>query len=202
MNQQVLQLGRLAGLSAVVAALVATVALVNASAAEPAKPLKCPTNKPMVVNVSAKIENALDYGADGHVWALDASTHTIQIWHLGGDAYCVKVHDVGTSTTFAGLSPEGTGIVRAGVIASDLGTIYARIYGKFAPKRATTGDLGTFDLQCSQYGTCAVPYPDPRDFYFSSVEHSEYLSFEFTADANDCGTWHQSTSGDTGDIVC
>ena len=105
MNHYMLRLGRLAGLSAVVAAVLATISLVDAPAAT-VKPDSCPTNKPMVVNSYATFENAADYGADGHVWALDAATASIQIWHLGGDAYCAKVHVVGTSTTLAGLSPE------------------------------------------------------------------------------------------------
>jgi hypothetical protein len=201
MNKQMLRLGRLAGLSAVVAAVLATLSLVGASAA--VKPDSCPKNKPMVVNSYATFENAADYGADGHVWALDAMTASIRIWHLGGDAYCAKVHVVGTSTTFAGLSPEGTGTVRAGVVASADGTFYERIYGTFAPTVPTTGFIGNFDPQCQQDGTCAGgSLPGPEDLYFSSVHNVDFGVFEFTADAGACGTWFQSTSGDTGDIVC
>jgi len=201
MNHHMLRLGRLAGLSAVVAAVLATLSLVGASAA--VKPDSCPTNKPMVVNSYATFENAADYGADGHVWALDAMTASIRIWHLGGDAYCAKVHVVGTSTTFAGLSPEGTGTVRAGVVASADGTFYERIYGTFAPTVPTTGFIGNFDPQCQQDGTCAGgSLPGPEDLYFSSVHNVDFGVFEFTADAGACGTWFQSTSGDPGDIVC
>src|SRR2546423_217794 len=99
MDKQMLRLGRLAGLSAVVAAVLATISLVDAPAAT-VKPDSCPTNKPLIVDTYNTIKNAADYGADGHVWALDELTNTIQIWHLGGDAYCVKVHSFGTSTTF------------------------------------------------------------------------------------------------------
>src|SRR5438046_2719699 len=88
------RLGRLVGLSAVVAVVLATMSLVDASAA--VKPDSCRTDKPLVVDSYATYENAADYGADGHVWALDAATASIRIWHLGGDAYCAKVHVVGT----------------------------------------------------------------------------------------------------------
>lgn len=196
MNQTLL---RVAGPTAIVATL-ATVSLVNASAAT--KPDSCPTDKPPVVNVYNTFENAADYGADGHVWALDAGTNTIQIWRLGGDAYCVKYHAVGTSTTFAGQSPEGTGTVRAGVTASFDGTNYVRYYGRFAPKVATSGFIGNFDLQCSQDGTCTGPDASAGDLYFSSVRHKDFGAFAFTANAGSCGTWFQSSSGDTGDIVC
>ena len=195
------RLGTRARLGALgVVSLLAAVSLTNASAA--VKPDSCPTNKPLVVDSYATYENAADYGADGHVWALDAATAYIRIWRLGGDAYCVKVHTVGTSTTLAGLSPEGTGTVRAGVTASDDGFFYERVYGTFAPTVPTTGFIGNFDPQCQQDGTCAGSLPGPEDLYFSSVHNVDFGVFEFTADAGACGTWFQSTSGDTGDIVC
>jgi hypothetical protein len=189
------------------AVLVLVVGAVGASASGGAtstvvKPDSCPTNKPLVVDAHATIQNGLDYGADGHIWAQDDYTNTVQIWRLGGDAYCLKVHSVGTSTTFGGLSPEGTGTVRAGVTASFDGGWYERIYGTFAPTFPTTGLSGTFDLQCSQDGTCAGSGPSIESAYFSSVYHIDYGAFVFTADAGACGTWHQSSSGDTGDIVC
>jgi hypothetical protein len=200
--KQVPRLGRHAGLSAVDAVLVASVALVSASAAGTPKPDGCPTDKPLVVNSYNTITNAADYGADGHVWALDAMTNTIQIWHLGGDAYCVKVHSFGTSTTLAGVSPEGTGTVRAGVVASSDGGWYERINGTFAPIVPTTGFIGNIDSQCGQDGTCVNPLPGVAGIYFTSVQHDDFGAFNFTADAGVCGTWHQSASGDTGDIVC
>jgi hypothetical protein len=195
-----LRLGRLAGLSAVVAAVLAAVSLVNASAA--VKPDSCPTDKPLVVDSYLTGENDADFGVDGHVWALDAGTRSIQIWRLGGDAYCVKLHDVGTSTTFAGLSPEGTGTVSAGVRVSYDGTGYIRIYGRFAPTVPTTGLIGNFDLQCQQDGTCAGPSISVRRFYFSSVHSVDGGAYAYTYDGGACGTMVQSSSGDTGDIVC
>jgi hypothetical protein len=195
------RLGRLAGLSAVVAAMLATVSLVDGSAA--VNPDSCPTDKPLVVDASVNIKNTLDYGADGHVWALDAFTNSIQIWRLGGDAYCVKVHTVGTATTFGGLSPEGTGTVRAGVTASIDGTLYRRVYGRFAPTVPTIGLIGNYDAQCQQDGTCAAPLPGIGKLYFSSgFYHFDNGAYVFTADAGVCGTWFQSSEGDTGDIVC
>lgn len=188
-------------LCGVVVLTAAVATSVGASAANP-QPSGCPTNKPLVVNSYATYENALDYGADGHIWARDAATHYIQIWWLGGDSYCLKLRDVGTSTTFGGLSPEGTGTVRAGVTASFDGVVYARYNATFAPTVPTNGFIGNFDFQCDQEGNCADGVGFHDSFFFSSVHHSDYGSFSFTADAGACGTWHESSSGDTGDIVC
>jgi hypothetical protein len=199
MNHHMLRLGRLAVLSAVVAAVLATLSLVGASAA--VKPDSCPTDKPLVVDSHFTAENSADYGADGHVWALDAGTRFIKIWRLGGDAYCVYYHDVGTFTTFAGLSPEGTGTVPAGVTGTFDGTLYFRIYGTFAPTVPTTGFIDNFDAQCGQDGTCAGSIPSSR-VYFPSRHHIDVGAFTFAYDGGACGNWYGSNSGDTGDIVC
>ena len=160
------------------------------------------TDKPLVVNSYLTAENSSDTGPDGHVWALEAGTRSIQIWRLGGDAYCVQLHDVGNFTTFAGLSPEGTGTVSGGVTGSFDGTAYLRIYGRFAPTVATTGFIGNFDPQCQQDGTCTGPEPHLRGLYFSSIYHVDGGAFAISYDGGACGTWFQSNSGDTGDIVC
>ena len=202
MNQRMVRLGKLAGLSAVVAAVLATAALVDASAAT-VKPDSCPTDEQPVVDSYFTAENSADTGPDGHVWALDAGIRFIRIWRLGGDAYCVQFHEVGTFTTFAGLSPEGTGTVRAGVTGSFDGTTYFRDYGKFAPTVPTTGFLGNFDAQCQQDGTCAGDILHIRPSYFpSGFQHVDPGAFTITYNGGACGTWSQSNSGDTGDIVC
>jgi hypothetical protein len=193
------RLCRVAGLGALIAFLLAAVSLTNASAT--VKPDSCPTDKPLVVDSYFTAENSADYGADGHVWALDAGTRFIRIWRLGGDAYCVHYHDVGTFTTFAGLSPEGTGTVSGGVTGTFDGTLYFRVYGTFAPTVPTTGFIGNFDAQCQQDGTCAGSIPSSR-VYFSPRRYLDIGAFTATYDGGACGTWSQTNSGDTGDIVC
>jgi hypothetical protein len=201
MNQQIFRLGRLAGLSAVVAAVLATLSLVDASAA--VKPDSCPTDKPLVVDSYFTAENSADTGPDGHVWALDNGTRYLRIWRLGGNAYCLQIRDVGSFTTFAGLSPEGTGTVRGGVTGSFDGTSYLRVYGTFAPTVPATGFLGNFDAQCQQDGTCAAPILSIRRSYFpSGFKYVDPGAFTAAYDAGACGTWVQTNSGDTGDIVC
>ena len=201
MNRQTFRLGRLAGLSAVVAVAMATLWLVGASAAT--KPDSCPTDKPLVVDSYFTAENSGDYGADGHVWALDAGTRFIRIWSLGGDAYCLQIHDVGTFTTFAGLSPEGTGTVPAGVTGSFDSTSYLRAYGKFAPTAPTSGSIGNVDAQCQQDGSCANPLISIRASYFpAGYQNLDFGAFIATYDGGACGTWVQTNRGDTGDIVC
>ncbi|MGZ4314238.1 MAG: hypothetical protein ACXVRK_02590 [Gaiellaceae bacterium] len=203
MNRNKLRLGTLAGFSAVIAAALAMLSLVNPSAAATSKPDRCPTNKPLVVDSYATAQNASDFGADGHVWALDAGTGYYRIWSLGGDAYCLQIHDVSTFTTFAGPSPEGTGTVAAGVTGSLEDTAYLRVYGKFAPTVPTTGFIGNFDYQCQQDGTCAGPTISLRRFYFPSGYHTvDPGAFTATYDGGACGTWFQSNGGNTGDIVC
>ena len=194
--------GRVRGLAlatvviAAVAAL-ATVPQTGASAAVEA----CPGGGPMVVNAYATYRNSADVGADGHVWALDAARESIQIWQIGTNTYCLKRQDSGTFTTFAGVSPEGTSTVSGGVTGRWYGEIVVVIHGTFAPKVATSGFVGDFDLQCQQDGTCLGPAFNARS-YFSSIDSAQFLTFKATFAGGACGVWRQSIDGNTGDIVC
>ena len=77
------------------------------------------------------------------------------------------------------------------------------LFGKFAPTIPTTGPLGNVDFQCQQDGTArGVMHRSSSTTTSPPCLSYHYGAFDFTADAGACGTWHQSSSGDTGDIVC
>ena len=186
-------------LATVVFAAVAALATVPQTASSAAVEA-CPGGGPLVVNVYGTYRNGADFGADGHVWALDAARESIQIWQIGTNTYCMKRQDIGTFTTFAGVSPEGTGTVRGDVTGRWYGEIVAVIHGTFAPTLATSGFVGDFDLQCQQDGTCLRSFNARR--YFSDITRVQYLTFSATFAGGACGVWRQSVDGDTGDIVC
>ena len=161
----------------------------------------CPGGGPLVVNVYGTYRNGADFGADGHVWALDAARESIQIWQIGTNDYCLKRQDIGTFTTFAGVSPEGTGTVSGGVTGRWYGEIVALLHGTFAPTLPTLGFVGDFDLQCGQDGNCVTSFNARR--YFSSFSAPpQILTFSAVFAGGTCGVWRQSVDGDTGDIVC
>ena len=193
----------LALVTVVAATAVAAFATVPRSAASAAAEA-CPGGGPMVVNVYGTYRNDANNGADGHVWALDAARESIQIWRIGTNTYCLKRQDIGTFTTFAGVSPEGTGTVRGGVTGRWYGEIVAVIHGTFAPTIATKGFVGDFDLQCGQDGTCLGPAFNARPYFSQPVDSAQFLTFSGTFEAGDCGVWRQDalTGADTGDIVC
>lgn len=176
----------------ITAVLVATSVGLNPQAAMASpSPDSCPTNKPLVVDVTDNVQSTADYGADGHVWAYDQFTETIQIWRVGTNAYCVKRHDVGSFTTIAGVSPEGTGTVPADITGSFEGTLVVNIYGTFEPTGPTTGFLGDFEAQ-----------PSLRPLYFSKVFTYHYTDYHAHYESAACGVWDQTINGDTGDIAC
>jgi hypothetical protein len=160
----------------------------------------CPGGGPLVVNAYATYRNSADIGADGHVWALDAARESIQLWQIGTNTYCLKRQDLGTFTSLSGVSPEGTGTISGGVTGRWYGEIVAVIHGTFAPKLATQGFVGDFDLQCQQDGTCLGAAFNPRAYL--SIDSVQFLKFSATFAAGSCGVWRQSIDGNTGDIVC
>jgi hypothetical protein len=185
-------------LVAVASLAIATVPQTAASAAVESCPGGGGT---LVVNSSATSQNLADFGADGHVWALDTARESIQIWQVGTNTYCLKRQFVGTFTTFAGVSPEGTGTVSGGVTGQWTGQIVGLLHGTFAPTVATRGFVGDFDGQCQQDGTCLGTLFNPR-LYFSSINSFEFLVRTARYAGGACGVWKQSLDGDTGDIVC
>jgi hypothetical protein len=188
-------------LATLVGAAVAALATVPQTAAASAAVKGCPGGGPLVVNAYATYRNGADFGADGHVWALDAARESIQIWQIGTNTYCLKRQDIGTFTTFAGVSPEGTGTVSGGVTGRWYGEIVVVIQGTFAPTVATSGFVGDFDRQCQQDGTCLLPEFGARN-YISNITSVQFLTFSATFAGGPCGVWRQSISGNTGDIVC
>ena len=187
-------------LAALLAAAVAALATAPQAAASAAVE-RCPGGGLLVVNAYATFRNEVDLGADGHVWALDAGRASMQIWQVGTNTYCVKRDYHGTFTTFAGVSPEGTGTVSGGVTGRWNGEIVAVIHGTLAPTVATWGFAGDFDVQCQQDGTCLGTRFNPR-LYFSSIDSFQFFKFDATFEAGACGVWRQMIDGDTGDIVC
>ena len=188
-------------LAGVVGAAFAALATVPDGAASATTGEACPGGGPLLVNAYATYRNSADFGADGHVWALDAARESIQIWQIGTNTYCLKRQDIGTFNSFAGESPEGTGTVSGGVTGHWNGEIVAVIHGTFAPSLPTSGYVGDFDGQCRQDGTCLGPAFNGRN-YISNITSAQFLTFSATFAGGPCGVWRQSLGGDTGDIVC
>ena len=86
-------------LATVVIAAVAALATVPQTAASAAEE-SCPGGGPLVVNAYSTFRNVADFGADGHVWALDVSRVDADLADRT-NTYCVKRQFIGTFTTFA-----------------------------------------------------------------------------------------------------
>jgi hypothetical protein len=183
--------------------LVAGLQLVGTPSASPvtSRPYECPTAKPLVVDVTLTVRNLADVGSDGHVWALDDFTEHTQVWQLGPKLFCARRESTGSFTSFAGVSPAGTGTISAGVTGELRGIRYLRLIGEFDPSYPTTGYLGEFDGMCQQDGICPGILPRLSTLYFSPLHtvSERWYDFVFTSDGH--GTWHESPAGDTGDIT-
>jgi hypothetical protein len=163
----------------------------------------CDTTKPLVIRSHVTYQHVIDFGADGHIWALDSATQTFRAYRIGRHAFCVARHDEGTFVTFAGVSPEGTGSLTRGKTGTFSASIHFKIRGKLSPTLPTSGFVGSFDAQCHHDGTCDGEEPGLLGRYFSPVTAFRVVSFAASYVGEDgCGTWTQTLAGDTGDIVC
>ncbi len=171
------------------------------AAATTLKPDTCRQDQPPVVDGTLTIDNLVDLGSDGHVWAHDTSTERVRVWKIGPRLYCVRRDADVTWVSYAGISPAGTGTISAGVTGTAHGTVYLRVSGPFTPVYPTSGNIGHFDAQCQPDGTCTGLEPRIITLYFPHFTHLDFGWYDYLATSPDNGTWHQTPDGDTGDIT-
>jgi hypothetical protein len=160
----------------------------------------CPTDRPTLYDVTIGNTNVADIASDGHVWALDSYLQHVQVWKLGQKHYCFRIEYEGTWTSFAGVSPGGTGTISEGITGTFYGMRILRLTGEFNPQYPLSGHVADFDWQCEADGTCTGPRPSPG-MYFSPITSVNSTWYEFHATSATNGSWHDTTYGDFGDIT-
>ena len=109
------EVGHVRRILAIAVVLAAAASVVSSTPVAAKAKERCPDDKPLVVDVTRSIDNLADYGVTGQVWALDDLVERVRIYEVGTNYFCVRFDDVGTFTSFAGLSPGATGTISAGV---------------------------------------------------------------------------------------
>lgn len=161
----------------------------------------CPNDSPTLYDVTIGNTNVSDIASDGHVWALDSYLQHVQVWRIGQKHYCFRIEYEGTWTSFAGVSPGGTGTIGEGITGTFYGMRILRLTGEFNPRYPLTGHVADFDWQCGADGTCTGPRPSPG-MYFSPIISVNSTWSEFHATSSEAnGTWNDTTYGSTGDIT-
>jgi hypothetical protein len=182
--------------------LVAVWLCIPEAALAASNPDGCPTGKPLVVNSYLTYVNASDVGADGHVWALDAATESLQ---NGAPA---RTHIAYNDMTLAPSRPSRAPVQRepARLPAGRRGPSKRPLPQdpwRLRPDGVDDGLVGSYDVHCQQDGSCLGFQPRVSDLYFSRVNALGFGAFLAVYDGGTaCGTWIQSTEGNSGDIVC
>jgi hypothetical protein len=124
-----------------------------------------------LVNVQFTLTNDYDSGFAGNAWANDTITRNLRIWQVGA-TFCAQTSDRGTFSTFAGTSPSGSASVDAGVTGDLAGgyvsTFFTGTWNPAGSPYPTRGNLGTFDLQCTDANNCPGAHPDPLSWFSAS----------------------------------
>ncbi|MEP7054113.1 MAG: hypothetical protein ABI912_02550 [Actinomycetota bacterium] len=193
-------MGKARAILIAIAFILVTSPLAATTAVAKVKP-GCPGATALVVDATLTVRNVDDRAVDGHVWALDAYSERVRLWHVDADRYCAQLEDNGTFTSFAGVSPALTGTISAGVTGSFVATQYISVTGDFAPKAPTTGFIGDFDTGCNQDGVCANHDDRFTVHYFDRVRAARFGWFSALYGGGTHGTFTQSTDGNMGDIT-
>jgi hypothetical protein len=200
---------KLAFLGAALLAAAVTASTALAVHSPPAaNPQQC-TQGTLVVNVNYTLKNDYDSGVAGNAWANDTINRHLQIRQVGRSAptsatqYCAMVDDTGAFVTFAGISPAGTGHVSAGINGRIMGGYDTTLFtGTLNPSPAyvTHGNLGTFDLQCTDAYNCPGAHPSFLS-YFNGSPAWDYADWSWAYHTAKNGDWLNADTGNTGDIT-
>jgi hypothetical protein len=166
------------------------------------KRVACGGKKP-VVNVTYRLYNNYDSGISGNAWANDTVKRHLKVFKLGGGSYCAVAHDTGSFVTFAGASPGGTGTVPAGIKGVLNGGYTTTVFGGTLashPAYKKHGNLGSFNLQCSDANTCPGAYPSYSS-YFSSTSGDALAKWGWAYHTAKNGNWKNASTGNAGDIT-
>lgn len=157
-----------------------------------------------LVDVHYTLVNDFDSGFAGNAWANDTIDRHLRIWSEADGTFCANVQDDGSFVTFAGPSPSGLATVSAGIRGRlEGGYVTTNFAGTFAPSLATRGNLGTFDLQCTDAYTCPGARPSYRA-YFGSTSGDDLASWGWIYRAGHNGVWLNQagvSAADGGDIT-
>ena len=149
-------------------------------------PPYAPAGVPKVVDVTAHVTNSVDFGIDGHPWAIDTAEEHVQVWQVGNRQFCVRVDFVGTFRAFGSTSPNLTGTVSDGVEGTMTETsVFTRI-GTLSSTLPRTGDVGLWDRGCAN-GSCAQPCL--HDAYVPDAREKHPISSVARYDGGPHGTW-------------
>ncbi len=159
----------------------------------------CNTKGSPILNITFNVINDRDSGVHGNVWANDSYSKHIQVWQQEGGTNCAIVKYSGQFVTFEGDSPNGTGILDAGIMGTFNGGYYASFEGVLNPDLKYKGNIGSFDYACNGTYTCSDIY-NWLDTYFTDVDHfnEPYWSWVYTTLNN--GSWTNASTGNLGDI--
>jgi len=157
----------------------------------------------LVVNVTYSLTNDFDSGVHGNAWANDTIGRHVQVWQSGSTTFCAVINDNGSFVTFAGDSPGGTGTVSAGIKGQINGGYVTTMFtGTLdpSPTYKTHGNLGTFDLQCTDAYTCPGAHPSFLS-YFTGSPAWDYVNWGWTYHTAKNGNWTNASTGNVGDIT-
>jgi hypothetical protein len=187
MKRLLVVLGILAGLTIPVAAL-ASPGLKLDQQDTAAKQCASDGSK-LLVNVHFTLVNDFDSGFGGNAWANDTIDRRLQIWQGSDGLFCARVADHGKFVTFAGTSPSGSSTVSAGVTGQlDGGYVSTFFSGTLDTSLPARGDLGSFDLACTDANNCPGAHPSPLTYVSSSVGF-DLAQWGWIYHAGKNGTW-------------
>ena len=156
-----------------------------------------------IVDVTGTVMNDVDFGVDGHAWAITNHLEHDQIWAIGSGHFCLQVEDTGTFTAFGSTSPNLSGTLSRGVSGTYTASAVMTRTGSLETSLPRSGDVGTWDRACDN-GSCAQVCLYAA--YFGITNSRHVLDETEVDDAGEHGSWtlrigHDQVRESTGDVT-
>lgn len=158
----------------------------------------------VIVNVLQGVRNDADSGVAGNAWANDNYFRNIVVVRKSSSTYCAITRYAGGFTTYAGLSPAGTGTVTAGISGVMGGGYRTNVFSaaSFTPSKPVSGYIGTYNYACDPAFNCPGRV-NWTTFYFNSgagaTTELDWWGWLYVTRSH--GSWLNAVSGNAGDIT-
>jgi len=163
----------------------------------------CSMDSSPLIDVEQEVRNGTDLGSEGS-WSEVNFTRDIQVWKIDDGQYCAVVEHEGRFQAIEGAqSPGGEGTLTGNEKGQMQGGYRAMISGdlKESSKMTVRGSLDPVESNCTELDS-ECEQSTWMNQYFESGQNVEYDWWGWIYRTQNCGTWTNSQSSNSGDILC
>lgn len=165
----------------------------------------CKLDSSPMVDVRQEVEGDMDRSSNGP-WADLNYTRHIRVWELSEEKYCAVVEYDGAFNAVEGMKSPGSGEVLTGKEHGEMQGGYRAIISGSEINQSVEwpykGEMQPVNYQCRVASGDCENKNDWTQSFFNSNQDVEYEWWAWVYDSGKCGTWTNTKSENSGDVLC